>query len=70
MHEFDIGALTVSNDLPLLVIAGPCQLEGIDHAQMIAGKMAEVCAAHGAQFTTRPTAHHWAANAALAWTKD
>ena len=50
MHEFDIGALTVSNDLPLLVIAGPCQLEGIDHAQMIAGKMAEVCAAHGAQF--------------------
>jgi 2-dehydro-3-deoxyphosphooctonate aldolase (KDO 8-P synthase) len=50
MHEFDIGALTVSNDLPLLVIAGPCQLEGTDHAQMIAGKMAEVCAAHGAQF--------------------
>ncbi len=50
MHEFDIGALTVGNDLPLLVIAGPCQLEGTDHAQMIAGKMAEVCAAHGAQF--------------------
>lgn len=50
MHQFDIGTLTVSNDLPLLVIAGPCQLEGIDHAQMIAGKMAEVCAAHGAQF--------------------
>jgi 2-dehydro-3-deoxyphosphooctonate aldolase (KDO 8-P synthase) len=50
MHEFDIGALTVGNDLPLLVIAGPCQLESTDHAQMIAGKMAEVCAAHGAQF--------------------
>lgn len=50
MHAFDIGNLTVSNDLPLLVIAGPCQLEGVDHAQMIAGKMAEVCAAHGAQF--------------------
>jgi 2-dehydro-3-deoxyphosphooctonate aldolase (KDO 8-P synthase) len=50
MHEFNIGALTVGNDLPLLVIAGPCQLEGTDHAQMIAGKMAEVCAAHGAQF--------------------
>ena len=50
MHQFDIGGLTVSNDLPLLVIAGPCQLEGTDHAQMIAGKMAEVCAAHGAQF--------------------
>ena len=50
MHTVDIGALAVSNDLPLLVIAGPCQLEGTDHAQMIAGKMAEVCAAHGAQF--------------------
>ena len=50
MHTVDIGSLAVSNDLPLLVIAGPCQLEGEDHAQMIAGKMAEVCAAHGAQF--------------------
>ncbi len=50
MHTVDIGELMVSNDLPLLVIAGPCQLEGTDHAQMIAGKMAEVCAAHGAQF--------------------
>lgn len=50
MHEVNIGGLTVSNDLPLLVIAGPCQLEGTDHAQMIAGKMAEVCAAYGAQF--------------------
>jgi 2-dehydro-3-deoxyphosphooctonate aldolase (KDO 8-P synthase) len=34
----------------LLLIAGPCQLESIDHAQMIAGQMAEVCARHGAQF--------------------
>lgn len=50
MHKVNIDGLTVSNDLPLLVIAGPCQLEGTDHAQMIAGKMAEVCAAHGAQF--------------------
>ncbi len=50
MHTVDIGDLMVSNDLPLLVIAGPCQLEGIDHAQMIAGQMAEICAAHGAQF--------------------
>ena len=50
MHTVSIGELAVSNDLPLLVIAGPCQLESLDHAQMIAGKMAEVCAAHGAQF--------------------
>ena len=50
MHTVNIGSLAVSNDLPLLVIAGPCQLESIDHAQMIAGHMAEVCASHGAQF--------------------
>ncbi|MEJ8562956.1 3-deoxy-8-phosphooctulonate synthase [Yoonia sp. GPGPB17] len=50
MHTVSIGELAVSNDLPLLVIAGPCQLESLDHAQMIAGKMAQVCAAHGAQF--------------------
>lgn len=50
MHTVNIGSLAVSNDLPLLVIAGPCQLESTDHAQMIAGQMAEVCASHGAQF--------------------
>lgn len=45
-----IGGLTVGNDQPLLVIAGPCQLEGLDHAQMIAGVLAEACKAAGAQF--------------------
>ena len=50
MHNVEIGSLTVSNDAPLLLIAGPCQLESTDHAQMIAGHMAEVCARHGAQF--------------------
>ena len=50
MHTVNIGPLAVSNDLPLLVIAGPCQLESLDHAHMIAGKMAEICATHGAQF--------------------
>ncbi len=42
--------LRVGNDQPLLVIAGPCQLESLDHAQMIAGVMAEACAAVGAQY--------------------
>lgn len=50
MRKVDIGGLSVSNDSPLLVIAGPCQLESLDHAQMIAGKMAEACAKAGAQF--------------------
>jgi 2-dehydro-3-deoxyphosphooctonate aldolase (KDO 8-P synthase) len=50
MTDVKIGALTVGNDRPLLVIAGPCQLESLDHAQMIAGAMREACAAAGAQF--------------------
>lgn len=50
MKRVDIGGLTVGNDCPLLVIAGPCQLESLDHAQMIAGTLAEACRAAGAQF--------------------
>ncbi len=50
MKDVKIGGLTVSNDRPLLVIAGPCQLESLTHAQMIAGHMAEVCKAAGAQY--------------------
>lgn len=50
MIDVSIGGLTVGNDLPLTVIAGPCQLESADHAQMIAGTMSEVCAAAGAGF--------------------
>jgi 2-dehydro-3-deoxyphosphooctonate aldolase (KDO 8-P synthase) len=50
MMDVSIGGLTVGNDQPLLVIAGPCQLESLDHAQMIAGEMARACKAAGAQF--------------------
>jgi 2-dehydro-3-deoxyphosphooctonate aldolase (KDO 8-P synthase) len=50
MKDVSIGGLTVGNDRPLLVIAGPCQLESLDHAQMIAGRMAETCRLAGAQF--------------------
>ena len=50
MNDVSIGALTVSNDRPLTLIAGPCQLEGLDHALMIASHMAGICAKTGAQF--------------------
>jgi 2-dehydro-3-deoxyphosphooctonate aldolase (KDO 8-P synthase) len=50
MREVMIGGVTVGNDLPLTVIAGPCQIESEDHAQMIAGAMAEACAAAGAAY--------------------
>ncbi|MFM2391960.1 MAG: hypothetical protein RLZZ437_3515 [Pseudomonadota bacterium] len=50
MTEVKIGPVTCGNAQPLTVIAGPCQLESLDHAQMIAGVMAEACKAAGAQY--------------------
>ena len=45
-----IGNLDCGNDLPLTVIAGPCQLETLDHALMIAETMAEACDKAGARY--------------------
>lgn len=50
MRDVEIGPLTIGNDRPLTVIAGPCQLEGLDHALMIAECMQEACAAVGAGY--------------------
>ncbi|PYC47880.1 3-deoxy-8-phosphooctulonate synthase [Litorivita pollutaquae] len=50
MTDVKIGALTVGQTRPLTVIAGPCQLENLDHALMIARAMKEACARYGAQF--------------------
>ena len=50
MKKVDIAGLTVGNECPLTIIAGPCQLESADHAQMIAGQMKEACDAAGAQY--------------------
>jgi len=49
MKHIAISGLSVGNDLPLTFLAGPCALQSIDHAQMIAGKLKEACDAHGAQ---------------------
>ncbi|MGD9865321.1 MAG: 3-deoxy-8-phosphooctulonate synthase, partial [Pseudodonghicola sp.] len=50
MTHVNVADLTIGNDRPLTVIAGPCQLESRDHAQMIAGRMKEICDAAGAQY--------------------
>jgi 2-dehydro-3-deoxyphosphooctonate aldolase (KDO 8-P synthase) len=42
-----IGEVAVSNRLPLTLIAGPCQLETLDHALMIADVLARACADAG-----------------------
>lgn len=44
------GPVTFGNDRPLTLIAGPCQLETADHALMLAGRLAEICATQGVGF--------------------
>lgn len=50
MKEVAFGGVVAGNDRPLTIIAGPCQIESADHAQMVAGRMAEACKAVGAQY--------------------
>ena len=50
MKHVTIRNVTLGNDLPLAVIAGPCQLETLDHALAIAETVAAACAATGAGF--------------------
>ncbi|MEZ8006602.1 MAG: 3-deoxy-8-phosphooctulonate synthase [Amylibacter sp.] len=40
----------ISNDKPLTIISGPCQLEGLDHSLIIAEKLAKACDKFGANF--------------------
>jgi 2-dehydro-3-deoxyphosphooctonate aldolase (KDO 8-P synthase) len=44
-RHVSVGALTLGNDLPLALIAGPCQMESADHALDVAGRLAEMCRA-------------------------
>ncbi len=50
MTDVIVGDLSIGTTRPLTIIAGPCQLETADHAQMIAGVMKEACDAAGAQY--------------------
>ena len=38
-----ISNIEIGNDLPLVLIAGPCQIESEQHALDTAGKILEVC---------------------------
>lgn len=50
MTHVKIGNLQFGNDLPLGLIAGPCQLETLDHALMIAEQLAKACGESGTSF--------------------
>jgi len=48
--SINVGNIKIGNDLPFVLIAGPCQIESRDHALMMAEKIAESCSASGHQF--------------------
>ena len=45
-----VGNIDVSNTNRFALLAGPCQLESLDHARMLAEKIGEACASHGVPF--------------------
>ena len=42
-----VGEVAIGNDLPLVLIAGPCQLESRDHAFTVAGRLKDMAARLG-----------------------
>jgi 2-dehydro-3-deoxyphosphooctonate aldolase (KDO 8-P synthase) len=46
----EVGSVRFGNRLPLVLIAGPCQLEGLDHALGIAETLARACGEAGVGF--------------------
>lgn len=45
-----IGDIEIGGSHPISLITGPCQLESLDHARMMAEKIAEACAPTGTKF--------------------
>jgi 2-dehydro-3-deoxyphosphooctonate aldolase (KDO 8-P synthase) len=46
-RHIKVGELTIGNDLPLVLIAGPCQMESRDHAIETASALKEMCGRAG-----------------------
>jgi 2-dehydro-3-deoxyphosphooctonate aldolase (KDO 8-P synthase) len=44
-RRIEIGSLAVGNDLPFVLIAGPCQIESREHALETAAALVEMCGA-------------------------
>lgn len=42
MKHVQIGNLSIGNDLPFTLIAGPCQIESLEHTMEVAGALAEM----------------------------
>ena len=46
----DVGGIAVGGAEPVALITGPCQLESLDHARMMAERIAEACAPTGTRW--------------------
>jgi 2-dehydro-3-deoxyphosphooctonate aldolase (KDO 8-P synthase) len=46
----EVGGIQIGGDEPYALIAGPCQIEGMDHALMMAEKIAQACQRTGTKF--------------------
>jgi 2-dehydro-3-deoxyphosphooctonate aldolase (KDO 8-P synthase) len=46
----NVGDIAIGAKNPFALITGPCQLESLDHARVMAEKIAEACAATGTRF--------------------
>ena len=47
MTEVSVGSVTFGQDLPFVLISGPCQLESLDHARMLASELSAITDRHG-----------------------
>ena len=45
-----VGDIAIGGKVPFALITGPCQLESLDHARMMAERIAEACAPTGTRF--------------------
>jgi 2-dehydro-3-deoxyphosphooctonate aldolase (KDO 8-P synthase) len=43
MKSFNVNKIVAGNENKFFLIAGPCQIESDDHAQMLAGSIKEIC---------------------------
>ena len=50
MTPVPVGNVTFGNDRPFALISGPCQLETLDHARMLASRLVEMTADLGIPF--------------------
>ena len=46
-RHVEVGPLTVGNELPVVLIAGPCQIESREHALETAAALVEMCGGAG-----------------------